>query len=69
MGDGSPGDAVTFVGRDDEMQHLLSGLEHAFNTVLTGEAGMGRTSPCALIYEARTEGQRGPVSDCAPSTT
>jgi hypothetical protein len=58
-------DAELFVDREQELVLLFSALEHSFNTLVTGDAGSGKTSLLrALMYQARHEGKAGgPIGD------
>ncbi len=47
-------DAALFTGRESELDMFDSALEHKFNCLVTGDAGMGKTSLLrALMYRAR----------------
>ena len=49
-------DAALFAGRESELAMFDSALEHKFNCLVTGDAGMGKTSLLrALMYRARTQ--------------
>jgi len=49
-------DAALFTGRAAELGMLGSALEHEFNCLVTGDAGIGKTSLLrALMYRSRTE--------------
>lgn len=49
-------DAALFTGRESELDMFDSALEHKFNCLVTGDAGMGKTSLLrAMMYRARTQ--------------
>jgi GTPase SAR1 family protein len=47
-------DTALFTGRELELSMLCSALEHQFNCLVVGDAGMGKTTLLrALMYRAR----------------